>query len=86
MTDPIEENNGEVTGPEKLDTAEQYRTRKRSPSIERKADNLIRTDPRRSSMQHNINGRGGVDDRGVEDGTPPRPIPSEPIDWPRSWS
>ena len=86
MTNPMQQNNDDVTGPVRLDTAEQYRTRKPSSSVERKDDHAKRTDPRRSSMQHNFDGRGGSDDRGMEDGDPPRPIPPEPIDWPRSWS
>lgn len=83
--DEIKQSNDEVTGPERLDTDEQYRTRKRSPSVEREADNLIRTDPQRSTMARNRDCRGGVDDRGVEDGQL-RSSTSAPIDWPRSWS
>lgn len=81
------EDDNDVAGPIKLDTEEQYRTRERSPVKEREADSTIRTDPERSTLQQNVDARGGVDDRGAEEGPSTRGQRKvEAISWPRTWS
>jgi hypothetical protein len=76
----------DVTGPVKLDTDEQYRTRQPSTLKERQVDKDIRQDVTRTSMQQNMDARGGVDDRGVENVKPLYPTQATRILWPRSWS
>jgi hypothetical protein len=56
-----------VVGPTNLDTEEQVRTRSVHANPEREEDRRVRTDPSTSSMEKNVHGKGGVDDRGVED-------------------
>jgi hypothetical protein len=56
-----------VEGPRLVDTVEQKRTRSTHHAPEREEDRAARTDPLTSSMEQNLLGHAGVDDRGVED-------------------
>jgi hypothetical protein len=58
-----------VEGPdEKILNEEQRRTRATHVHPEREEDREIRTNPELSTMEQNLRGHAGVDDRGAEDG------------------
>lgn len=57
-----------VEGPdESILNEEQRRTRSTHVHPERPEDRAIRTNPELSTMEQNLIGRAGVDDRGAED-------------------